>query len=174
LEEVDLLGCNLGDGAIAALKGKSKLRRFKTGKNVTNAGLKLLHEFPVFKSWQGGEVTYGLMSFGGEPTNLLIDGPFTDEGLVSLRGLDGLFGLSFFWHTKRLRGQDLGGLEGLPNLGFLGCQDELCDDDAMRHIAAIPKLRMLMGQGTVATDEGFKSLSRSQTIEYFWGVNVRT
>jgi hypothetical protein len=73
-----------------------------------------------------------------------------------------------------LRGQDLGGLEGLPNLGFLGCQDELCDDDAMRHIAAIPKLRMLMGQGTVATDEGFKSLSRSQTIEYFWGVNVRT
>jgi hypothetical protein len=28
---------------------------------------------------------------------------------------------------------------------------------------------MLMGQGTVATDEGFKSLSRSQTIEYFWG-----
>jgi hypothetical protein len=26
-----------------------------------------------------------------------------------------------------------------------------------------------MGQGTVATDEGFRSLSRSQTIEYFWG-----
>ena len=39
----------------------------------------------------------------------------------------------------------------------------------MRHIAAFPKLRMLMGQGAVATDEGFKSLSRSQTIEYFWG-----
>ena len=39
----------------------------------------------------------------------------------------------------------------------------------MRHIAALPKLRMLMGQGAVATDEGFKSLSRSQTIEYFWG-----
>jgi hypothetical protein len=28
---------------------------------------------------------------------------------------------------------------------------------------------MLMGQGTVATNEGFRSLSRSQTIEYFWG-----
>jgi hypothetical protein len=28
---------------------------------------------------------------------------------------------------------------------------------------------MLMGQGAVATDEGFESLSRSQTIEYFWG-----
>jgi hypothetical protein len=39
----------------------------------------------------------------------------------------------------------------------------------MRHIAALPKLRMLMGQGTVATDEGFESFSRSQTVEYFWG-----
>src|SRR5258705_2882266 len=28
---------------------------------------------------------------------------------------------------------------------------------------------MLMGQGPVATDEWFKSLSRSQTIEFFWG-----
>jgi hypothetical protein len=54
-------------------------------------------------------------------------------------------------------------------LVFLGCQDQLCDDDAMRHIAALSKLRMLMGQGTVATDEGFKFLSRSQTIEYIWG-----
>jgi hypothetical protein len=39
----------------------------------------------------------------------------------------------------------------------------------MRHIAALPKLRMLMGQGTVATEDGFRSLSQSQTIEYFWG-----
>jgi hypothetical protein len=39
----------------------------------------------------------------------------------------------------------------------------------MEQIAALPNLRMLMGQGTVATDQGFKSLSRSQTIEYFWG-----
>ena len=52
---------------------------------------------------------------------------------------------------------------------YLGCQGELCDDDAMRHIASLPKLRMLMGQGTIATDEGFRSLSRSQTIEYIWG-----
>jgi hypothetical protein len=28
------------------------------------------------------------------------------------------------------------------------------NDEAMRHIAALPKLRMLMGQGTVATDDG--------------------
>ena len=169
LEEVDLLGCNTGDGAIAALAGKPNLRRFKTGRNVTDDGLALLHEFPAFKTWPGGEPEFGLMSFSAEPTNLLIDGPFTRQGLNSLRGLDGVAGLSFFWHTSRLRGADLQGLDGLSNLSYLGCQDALCDDDAMRHIGALAKLRMLMGQGAVATDDGFKSLSRSQTIEYFWG-----
>ena len=132
-------------------------------------GLDCCTSFPLSRRWQGGEPEYGLMSFGAEPTNLLIDGPFTGKGLNSLRGLDGVFGLSFFWHTTRLRGDDLQCLDGLSNLVYLGCQDELCNDDAMRHIAALPKLRMLMGQGTVATDEGFRSLSRSQTIEYFWG-----
>jgi hypothetical protein len=169
LEEVDLLGCNLGDGAIAALAGKPKLRRFKTGRNVSDAGLALLHDFPAFKTPQTEEPRFGLMSFSAEPTNLLIDGPFTRQGLNNLRGLDGLAGLSFFWHTSNLHGEDLQRLDGLSNLVYLGCQDQLCDDDAMRHIAALPKLRMLMGQGTVATDEGFKSLSQSQTIEYFWG-----
>ncbi len=169
LEKVDLLGCTTGDGAIAALAEKPKLRRFKTGRNVTDDGLALLHQFPAFKTWQGEEPEFGLMSFAAEPTNLLIDGPFTRKGLNSLRGLDGVVGLSFFWHTSLLRGDDLQSLDGLSNLAYLGCQDALCDDDAMRHIAALPKLRMLMGQGAVATDEGFRSLSRSRTIEYFWG-----
>jgi hypothetical protein len=169
LEEVDLLGCNTGDGAIAALAGKPNLSRFKTGRNVTDDGLGLLHQFPAFKTWQGREPEFGLMSFSAEPTNLLIDGPFTQKGLNSLRGLDGVAGLSFFWHTSRLRGDDLQCLDGLSNLAYLGCQDALCDNDAMRHIASLPKLRMLMGQGAVATDDGFRSLSRSQTIEYFWG-----
>ena len=169
LEEVDLLGCNTGDGAIAALAGKPKLRRFKTGRNVSDDGLALLQQFPAFETWHGEESEFGLMSFSAEPTNLLIDGPFTRKGLHNLHGLDGVTGLSFFWHTSRLRGDDLQSLDGLSNLAYLGCQDALCNDDAMRHIAALPKLRMLMGQGAVATDEGFKSLSRSQTIEYFWG-----
>ena len=169
LEEVDLLGCNTGDGAIAALAGKSNLRRFKTGRNVTDEGLALLQQFPAFNMRQAEDPKFGLMSFSAEPTNLLIDGPFTRKGLASLRGLDGLVGLSFFWHTSNLQGDDLQCLDGLSNLAYLGCQDKLCDDDAMRHIAALPRLRMLMGQGAVASDEGFKSLSRSQTIEYFWG-----
>ena len=32
-----------------------------------------------------------------------------------------------------------------------------------------PAAAMLMAQGTVATDDGFASLSRSPTIEYIWG-----
>jgi hypothetical protein len=169
LEEVDLLGCNLGDGAIAALTGKPNLRRFQTGRNVSDDGLALLHQFPAFKTWQGEDARFGLMSFSAEPTNLLIDGPFTRKGLNNLRGLDGVAGLSFFWHTSLLRGDDIQALDGLSNLAYLGCHDELCNDDAMQHIAALPKLRMLMGQGAVATHKGFESLSRSQTIEYFWG-----
>lgn len=169
LESVDLLGTPTGDGAIKALIGKSNLRRFKTGRLVTDAGLPLLHQFPVFKTWQGGEIKYGLMSFDAEPTDLLLDGPFTDKGFASIAGLDGLFGLSFFWHISALTADGLKPLAGLSNLGFLGCQGELCNDEAMRHIAAIPRLRMLMGQGAVASDDGFAALSRSQTIEYIWG-----
>ncbi|MEN3330395.1 MAG: hypothetical protein V7638_5202 [Acidobacteriota bacterium] len=167
LEEVDLLGTNTGDGAIAALTGKPTLRKFKSGRNVTDEGLSLLHQFPAFKTWGGGEIKYGLMSFGADPTNLLIDGPFTR--VAALSGLDGLFGLSFFRHTSNVRSDHLQSLTALPNLGFFGCPGDICDDDAMRHISALPKLRMLMAQGTVATDAGFKSLSKSKTIEYIWG-----
>ena len=129
----------------------------------------VLHGFPIFDTWQGGEARYGLMSPDAEPNHLLIDGPFTNAGLASLAGLNGLFGLSFFWHCTEFTGDGLEPLKDLANLGFLGCEGERCDDPAMRHIAAIPRLRMLMGQGTVASDAGFATLSRSQTIEYIWG-----
>ncbi|HEV8263650.1 MAG TPA: hypothetical protein VGQ06_01785 [Gemmatimonadales bacterium] len=169
LERVDLMGTPTGDGAINALRGMRQLRHFKTGTLVTDAGLPLLHDLPVFKRWQGGEIKYDLMSFDAEPNGLLLDGPFTNRGIASLVGLDGLFGLNFFWHCPSFTGDGLAALAALPNLGFLGCHAERCDDVAMRHIAAIPKLRMLMGQGTVASDDGFAALSRSQTIEYIWG-----
>lgn len=169
LEEVNLLGTAAGDGAIAALAGKRHLHRFKTGRNVTDAGLALLHQFPVFKTWQGGKIDYGLMSADAEPNHLLIDGPFTDAGLGHLAGLQGLFGLTFFWHCPAFTSTGLETLRYLPNLGFLGCQGEHCDNQAMHRIAAIPRLRMLMGQGAVADDEGFAALSGSPSIEYIWG-----
>lgn len=169
IESVDLLGTPTGNGAIRALTGKPKLRRFKSGRLVSDESLPLLHQFPVFKTWHGGEIKYSLMSPDAEPNHLLLDGPFTNAGLASIVGLDGLFALSFFWHISALTPDGLKPLSDLPNLGFLGCEGGLCNDAAMSHIAAIPRLRMLMGQGAVASDEGFVSLSRSQSIEYIWG-----
>jgi hypothetical protein len=166
---VNLLGSASGDGTINALRGKRELRLLSTGRLVTDAGLPLLHEIPAFKRWLGGEEAYDLMAFEAKPTNLLLDGPFTGRGLSSLTGLEGVFGLSFFWHTTAITPDDLRALPGLPNLGYLGCQGQLCDDVAMQHIAAIPRLRMLMGQGAIASDDGFAALSRSPTIEYIWG-----
>jgi hypothetical protein len=100
---------------------------------------------------------------------LLIDGPFSNAGVASLVGLDGLFALTFFWHCPEFTSAGLAPLRQLSNLGFLGCQNQHCDDEAMRHIAAMPWLRMLLGQGAVASDDGFAALSRSPTIEYIWG-----
>lgn len=169
LEYVNLMGTPAGDGAIRALTGKAQLRRFHTGRGVTDTGLARLAEFPVYKAWQGGEIRCGLMGAEAEPTFLQIDGPFTDAGLASLTCLEGLFALSFFWHCPAFTSAGLAALKHLSNLGWLGCEGAHADDEAMRHIAAIPRLRQLQGQSATATDAGFAALSRSPTLEYFWG-----
>src|SRR5262249_31570760 len=76
LEEVDLMGSPTGDGAIEALQGKAKLRRFATGRLVTDAGVPVLHNFPLLKTADN------------EGARLLIDGPLTNAGLAAMRGLD--------------------------------------------------------------------------------------
>jgi hypothetical protein len=169
LEVVNLMGTPAGDGTLRALAGKAALNVLHTGRGVTDAGLPLLHELPVFKTWHGGEAQFDLMSFAGKPNHLLLDGPFTNRGLASLIGLDGMASLGFFWHCPSFTGAGLAPLRHLPRLAFLGCQDDRCDDEAMRYIAELPHLRMLMGQGAVASDAGFEALSRSQTLEHFWG-----
>lgn len=169
LEEVDLLGSHAGDGAINAITGKRNLRRVTTGRNLTDAALPLFHRFPMYKTWSGERPQYSLMSFRDDHSNLLLDGPITNQGLAHLAGLEGISGLGFFWHASAVTADGLAALVDLPNLSLLGCGDALCNDVAMRHIAALPKLRMLQAQGTVATDAGFESLSRSHTIEYIWG-----
>lgn len=169
IEKVDLMGTLTGDGAIRALAGKAGLRRFKSGRLVTDAGLALLHHFPVFKTWQGGEVKCSLMESEPGPNQLLLDGPFTDAGVAGLAGLDGLFGLNFFWHATAITPAALSSLIQLPNLGFLAWEGKLCDDTAMRSISAMPRLRMLIAQEPVATDDGFAALARSRTLEYLWG-----
>lgn len=166
LERVDLMGTRTGDGAIEALAGKRWLRHFKAGSGVTADGLSLLHQFPMFKTWQGGETSYALMGFEAEPTYLLLPpARYAQQGLERLVGLDGLFGLNIDGPVQ-VTAEGLAPLAQLPNLGWLGVDPT---DEAMRRIAAMPKLRMLMCQDTKASDDGFEALSRSQTIEYIWG-----
>ena len=169
LEHVDLMGTQTGDGALAALAGKAHLASLSTGRLVSDAGIAMLREFPVFRQRFAGDVRSDLMSFSAKPNHLLLDGPFTDAGLAALAGLEGLVSLHLFWHTTGFTPAGLQALKNLPSLAFLGCDGKRCDDEAMGQIAGIPRLRMLMAQGTVATDDGFEVLSASKTIEYIWG-----
>ncbi|MFO0913247.1 MAG: hypothetical protein U0795_09830 [Pirellulales bacterium] len=169
LEEVNLMGTFTGDGLIESLAGKARLHRLSTGRNLTDAGIGGLHRLPRLQTADDSELNVGLMSFQADRHHVMLDGPFTDVGLTQLAGLQGLRGLSFFWHCPSFTGAGLAPLAEVPHLEFVGCQDERCDDAAMEQIGRIPKLRMLMGQGAVAGDAGFEALSRSATLEYFWG-----
>ena len=169
LERVNLMGSPTGDGAIEALQGKPHLRYFSSGRLVTDTGLRLLHNYPMLKKWHGPEISSGATDAIASGAHLLIDGPFTNAGLASLGGLEGVFELDLFWHVTGVSSDGFAHLVHLPNLCSLGADGELSDDRAMRYIAAMPRLRRLRAQGTVATDDGFEALSQSKTIEYIWG-----
>jgi hypothetical protein len=160
IEHVNLMGTLTGDDAIAALQGKAGLRHFSSGRLVTDAGLRLLHAFPRLKTRPVEQ---------GSAAHLLIDGPFTDDGLASLAGLEGVGELDLFWHVTAITSDGFAHLVHLPNLEVLGADGALSDDVAMRHFAALPRLRRLRAQGTVATDTGFEALSHSATLESLWG-----
>jgi hypothetical protein len=166
LQAVDLSWTRTGDGAIRALAGKPKLHIFRSGNHVTDAGLARLHELPVFKTWQGGEPRMSLLGFDTGPTSLMLRGSFTDNGMAQLVGLDGLFALNVDSDRLAITGAGLAPLVYLPNLGWLAFAAK---DESMPYIAALPHLRFLMCQDTVAGDDGFVALSRSQSIEYIWG-----
>jgi hypothetical protein len=166
LQSVDLSWTQTGYGAIRALAGKSKLRNLRSGNLVTDAGLALLHELPVFKSWQDGEPTMSLLGFDAGPNFLMLRGSFTDRGMAQLVGLDGLFALNVDGDQLAITGAGLAPLVNLPHLGWLAFNAK---DESMPYIAALPKLRFLMCQDTMAGDEGFVALSRSQSIEHIWG-----
>ena len=169
LEVVNLMGSPTGDGAIRALVGKPHLRRFSTGRLVTDEGLPLLHSLPRLKTWHGPPPSAVGKADADVVGHLLIDGPFTNRGLASLAGLEGVADLDLFWHVTGITSDGFASLRDVPNLLVLGADGRLSDDVAMRHIAAIPRLRRLRAQESVATEEGFEALSRSQTLEGFWG-----
>jgi hypothetical protein len=169
LEQVNLMGSPTGDGAIQALAGRPNLRRFSTGRLVTDAGLPRLHDFPRLKTWHGPPPAAVGPDSADEVGHLLIDGPFTDRGFAGLAGLEGVADLDLFWHVSGLTSEGFAALRGLPNLLSFAADGRLSDDGAMRHIAAIPRLRQLRAQESVATEEGFEALGRSSTLEGFWG-----
>jgi hypothetical protein len=135
---------------------------------VTDAGLALLRNFPMFRDAHGAGLAADV-SDRADPGALLIDGPFTDDGLASLAGLAGVVELDLFWHSTGMTAAGFAHLAALPNLMSLGADGALTDDVAMRHIARLPRLRRLRAQENVATDDGYVALSRCETLEYLWG-----
>ena len=168
LERVNLMGSPTGDGVIEALQGKPLLRNFSTGRLVTDAGIRLLHNFPCFKTSGLAALASAKQTPAGG-VRLLIDGPFSNQGLASLAGLDGINELDLFWHVSGITSDGFAHLAALPDLATLGCDGKLSDDAAMRHIATLPRLKRLRVQESVATDQGFRHLSRSRSIEFLWG-----
>jgi hypothetical protein len=153
-----------GDAAIRALAGKRKLHRLEIA--LSDAGLPLLHELPVFRTWQGGGAApFALLGQDVRPNHLSLRGPFTDRGMHQLRGLGGLFSLDIddprLWITPA-------GLEPLVALANLAALSVDAKDDWMRQIAEMPRLRYLGIQDT-SGDDGFVALSRSRSIEQIWG-----
>jgi len=168
LEHVNLAGTAAGDGALRALAGKRRLHRLAL--NLTDAGFPLLHELPVFKSWQGGDG----FSHESPPNHLSVRGWFTDRGMRHLKGLDGLYSLDVDDRRLAITASGLEPLVALPHLGSLAVDAK---DDWMPPVAEIPRLRFLDVQDTVAGDNGFVALSRSRSIERIWGRrchNLRT
>ena len=174
LRELSLMWTSTGDGAIAALAGKPKLSHFHSGNLVTDSGLAMFHQWPVFKTWHGGEAKMALLSYRSAPNQLALRGQFTDRGMQQLRGLDGVFGLNVDDSALALTSAALEPLVSLANLGWLSVDAK---DEWMPLIAQMPRLRFLGAQDTVAGDDGFVALSKSQSIEYIWGRrchNLRT
>ena len=166
LRHVDLMGTATGDGALRSLSGKPGLSDLRSGDEVTDAGLALLDQLPVFRSWHGGERRMALLSFDAGPNYLLLRGRFGDDGLTHLTALEGLYALNLDSRQLGLTSRGLAALSALPHLEWLGAN---ATDESMPAIAALPHLRFLMCQDTTAGDDGFAALGRSQTIEYLWG-----
>jgi hypothetical protein len=174
LEKVYLTGTRTGDGALRTLAGKPRLAVLHTGVDVTDAGVRLLHEYPVFRHWQGGDEEITLLSPDVEPNQLSLKGAITDKGIAALEGLEGLFALNIDDESITVTPHGLAPLATLAHLAWLSID---ASDDLMPAIAALPRLRHLSCQDTKAGDAGFTALAASRSIEKIWGRrchNLRT
>jgi len=166
LRDVNLAWTRTGDGALRALAGKTRLRHLATGHAVTDEGLRLLHDLPIFKTWRDDAEHTAEAGTDTKPNQLSLRGVFSDRGMRHLRGLDGLFALDVDDSKLSLTAAAMEPLVSLPHLEALSADAK---DDWMPHIAAMPRLRLLGIQDTSAGDEGFVALSRSRSIERIWG-----
>lgn len=166
LRVVDLSGTSTGDGAIRALAGAPELRHFQSGNEVTDAGLALFREYPVFRTWAGEEPPLRLFSYDDHPNLLRLRGRFTDAGLAHLAACEGLYALNLDSDRLAVTGAGLAPLASLPRFSALSFDAKDAD---MPYIAALPRLRHLVCQDTTAGDEGFVALSRTRSLEYLWG-----
>ena len=164
LEDVNLAETGAGDASLRTLAGKAKLSRLAI--TLSDAGLPLLRELPVFKAWQGGEADLRLLDPRSLPNQLTLRGSFTDRGLQHLRDLEGLFALDIDDRRLDITAAGLPPLVDLPHLGALSLDAK---DDWMPWLAEMPHLRFLGVQDTTAGDEGFVALSRSRSVEHIWG-----
>ena len=166
LRSVDLSGTATGDGAIRALAAKPGLSDFRSGNEVTDAGLALLRDWPAFRSGADVEGRLGLFSYLDQPNQLQLRGRFGNEGLAHLAALEGLYALDLHSDRLAVTGAGLAPLAALPHLEWLAFDPKDAD---MRFIAALPRLRHLMCQDTAAGDDGFEALARSRSLEHLWG-----
>ncbi len=165
LRSVDLSGTATGDGAIQALAGKPSLGDFRSGEQVTDAGLAHFAEWPAFRTWSDVETNLGLFTYLDQPNQLQLRGRFGDAGLAHLARLEGLFALDLHSGRLAVTGAGLAPLRALPHLEWLGF---VAKDADMTFIAALPHLRHLMCQDTSAGDDGFEALGRSRSLEFLW------
>jgi hypothetical protein len=166
VRRVNLSWTATGDRALEALAGKRQLSELLSGAAVSDSGIPLLHDIPVFKTWHGGTTKMSLLGTRALPNHLLLRGSFTDRGMQQMRGLDGLFGLNLDDRALAISAAAIEPLTSLPHLGWLAVDAQ---DDWMPIVARMPHLRYFGAQDTVAGDEGFVALSRSPSIEYIWG-----
>ena len=74
-----------------------------------------------------------LTQFAPDASFLMLRGPFTNQGLAQLAGLDGLFGLNVDSRQLAITGAGLAPLAGLPHFGWLAFDAR---DESMPYIAA--------------------------------------
>jgi hypothetical protein len=149
LKKVYLTGTASGDGALRALAGKSDLAVLHTGARVTSTGLRALHDYPAFRTWQGGAAEIGLLRGDAQPNQLVLRGEITDDAMVTLEGLDGLFALGIDDESVRVSVRGLASLATLEHLSWLSID---ATDDTMPGVARLPHLRHLGCQDTQAGD----------------------